>query len=201
MLNLPIITIITYHLYFTANVQTSPPYPYRKDILGFWSGVEMSVGRRNCSEAADGFVSEELLSLRNMLSVLPFLPLLSSTPEEEVSPQKLSRFGNISALNEDLVNFSLFLTRQSCASYLCGGCRGGRGRRLRRVRRPHPHRHPRAEPLPRRRPEVGFTAVNSTVLCKLSNLKVFTDRVDLFTENRRSLSSEDTLEPHSRSDQ
>ena len=41
----------------------------------------MSVGRRNCSAVADGFVSEEPLSLRNMLSaVLPFLPLLSSTP-------------------------------------------------------------------------------------------------------------------------
>ena len=73
----------------------------------------MSVGRRNCSEVADGFVSEELLSLRNMLSVLPFLPLLSSTPEEEVSPQKLSRFGNISAYNVDLVNFCLFLTRKA----------------------------------------------------------------------------------------
>ena len=89
-------------------VQTSPTYPYLKDILGFWSGVDMSVGRRNCSrsEAADGFVSEELLSLRNMLSVvvvLAFLPQLSSTPEEEVSPQKLSRFGNISALNGRLI--------------------------------------------------------------------------------------------------
>ena len=73
--------------------------PYLKAILGFWSGVEMSVGRRNCSEAAEGLVSEEPLSLRNMLSVLPFLPLLSSTPEDEVSPQKLSRFGNISAFN------------------------------------------------------------------------------------------------------